>query len=139
MICVIWRRPLDESQETWEISHDFLVPMLDSILARWSISLWRRSRPSVLLDRRSPPGYICHSDCANFRRDPILELAAEGWQLQRTPDALIANIQGLPPVQSIQAMQRVHLPIHIKASAIDGSTSMFRAVNLTTLTCSYLR
>jgi hypothetical protein len=39
-------RPLDSKQETWEISHDFLVPLLDSILARNSNSLWRRVRPS---------------------------------------------------------------------------------------------
>jgi hypothetical protein len=38
-------RPLDSNQETWEISHDFLVPLLDSILARSSVSLWRHVRP----------------------------------------------------------------------------------------------
>lgn len=38
-------RPLDDQQETWEISHDFLVPLLDSIIARRSVSLWRRVRP----------------------------------------------------------------------------------------------
>src|SRR5205807_2693816 len=26
-------RPLDQSQEIWEISHDFLVPLLDSVVA----------------------------------------------------------------------------------------------------------
>jgi len=38
-------RPLDARQENWEISHDFLVPLLDSIIAHSSISLWRRVRP----------------------------------------------------------------------------------------------
>lgn len=38
-------RPLDAQQETWEISHDFLVPLLDSIIAHRSVSLWRRVRP----------------------------------------------------------------------------------------------
>lgn len=40
-------RPLDEQQETWEIAHDFLVPLLDSILARRRVPLWRRFRPWV--------------------------------------------------------------------------------------------
>jgi hypothetical protein len=38
-------RSIDSEQQTWEISHDFLVPLIDSIIARWFISLWRRSRP----------------------------------------------------------------------------------------------
>jgi hypothetical protein len=38
-------RPLGENQQTWEIAHDFLVPLLDSIVARWTVSIWRRSRP----------------------------------------------------------------------------------------------
>lgn len=38
-------RPLDDQQETWEISHDFLVPLLDSIIARRVISRWRQVRP----------------------------------------------------------------------------------------------
>jgi len=40
-------RPLDQDKKTWEISHDFLAPLLDAILARWSVSLWRRVRPAV--------------------------------------------------------------------------------------------
>jgi hypothetical protein len=38
-------RPIDEREETWEIAHDFLVPLLDSILTRRQISFWRRLRP----------------------------------------------------------------------------------------------
>ncbi len=39
-------RPLDATHETWEVSHDFLVPLLDSIVARWTASVfWRRARP----------------------------------------------------------------------------------------------
>jgi hypothetical protein len=37
-------RPLDSTQQLWEISHDFLVPLLDSTIARWSVSLWQRIR-----------------------------------------------------------------------------------------------
>ena len=37
-------RPLDLDQQWWEISHDFLVPLLDSVVGRWRVSLWRRSR-----------------------------------------------------------------------------------------------
>jgi conflict system STAND superfamily ATPase len=37
-------RPLDPAQERWEISHDFLVPLLDSIVARWRVSFWKRFR-----------------------------------------------------------------------------------------------
>jgi hypothetical protein len=38
-------RPLDPPQQTWEISHDFLVPLLDSIISRRSVSVLRRVRP----------------------------------------------------------------------------------------------
>jgi hypothetical protein len=38
-------RPIDSRQQTWEISHDFLVPLLDSIVSRKSVSAWRLSRP----------------------------------------------------------------------------------------------
>lgn len=38
-------RPLDQQQEVWEISHDFLVPLLDSTVARGTVSFWRRFRP----------------------------------------------------------------------------------------------
>jgi hypothetical protein len=38
-------RPLDSREEVWEISHDFLVPLLDSVVARWRVSMWRKARP----------------------------------------------------------------------------------------------
>jgi len=38
-------RPLDQQQDTWEISHDFLVPLLEVIVARKTSTLWRRFRP----------------------------------------------------------------------------------------------
>ncbi|MFL6312808.1 MAG: hypothetical protein ACJ71W_11975 [Terriglobales bacterium] len=40
-------RAIDEEEETWEISHDFLVPLLDSVLAHRRISFIRRLRPWV--------------------------------------------------------------------------------------------
>jgi len=40
-------RALDAEQQTWEISHDFLVPLLDSIVSRWTASVWHRVRPWV--------------------------------------------------------------------------------------------
>ena len=43
--CIV--RPLDPEQRTWEISHDFLVPLLDSIFTRWSASFLRTMRPWV--------------------------------------------------------------------------------------------
>ena len=40
-------RPLDANEETWEISHDFLVPLLESLLARWTFSVGHRVRPWI--------------------------------------------------------------------------------------------
>jgi len=40
-------RPIDEQENTWEVAHDFLVPLLDSILARRRTSFLRRFRPWV--------------------------------------------------------------------------------------------
>jgi Leucine-rich repeat (LRR) protein len=41
-------RPLDAEQQVWEISHDFLVPLLDSIIARWKPPKSRRRREWLL-------------------------------------------------------------------------------------------
>src|SRR5712664_1706130 len=76
-------RPLDPEQETWEISHDFLVPLLDAILVRWSISLWRRMRPAVPWIAASmmivPLGVLSRT------QDPVNRLTELGWTIQR-PD-----------------------------------------------------
>jgi hypothetical protein len=37
--------PLDPDCRVWEISHDFLVPIVDSILASWRVSLWSKIQP----------------------------------------------------------------------------------------------
>jgi Leucine-rich repeat (LRR) protein len=43
---------LDSDCRVWEISHDFLVPIIDSILAGWTTSTWSKIRPWL------PLGYL---------------------------------------------------------------------------------
>jgi hypothetical protein len=68
-------RPLDPAYSVWEMSHDFLGPMIDSMVAQWRICLWRKLRPwasiSVLL-LVSLAGYWIYPD-------PIADLNKHGW------------------------------------------------------------
>ena len=70
-------RPLDEEQKTWEISHDFLVPLLDSIVARWRVSLWRKTRPWLPWVVAACMVVTVVADM-NWRKDAILELTEMG-------------------------------------------------------------
>jgi hypothetical protein len=73
-------RPLDPEQRVWEISHDFLVPMIDSMLAQWRSSLWKSLRqwlPAVAV------GVLLAFVFAAPRLlpDPITDLSARGWTI----------------------------------------------------------
>jgi hypothetical protein len=71
-------RPLDEEQETWEISHDFLVPLLDAIAARRISTLWRRVRPWMPWAAAATLGIVAVvSPLA--KQDPRSMLSSQGW------------------------------------------------------------
>ena len=73
-------RPLDEEQETWEISHDFLVPLLDAIVARRISSVWRRARPWMPWAAVAILGIVAViSPLA--KQDPRGMLSSLGWKV----------------------------------------------------------
>ena len=98
-------RPIDEEQKTWEISHDFLVPLLDSIVARWRVSLWRKTRPWL-------PWVVAACMVVtvvagmNWRKDAIPELTEMGWTVQRTDKGFYLEFAGLPPFRRGTAWTR---------------------------------
>src|SRR5271157_57499 len=127
-------RPLDEAQQTWEISHDFLVPLLDSIVGRWRMPFWRRLR-SWLPWIAATAMVLVVVVAANWRRDPILELEDLGWKVHKTDKALELEFDGLPPRESLRALQRTSQPLHVKINKVDNITSIsgWSVKNLTRL------
>jgi Leucine-rich repeat (LRR) protein len=126
-------RPLDADQQTWEISHDFLVPLLDSIAARWSVSMWRKSRPwlpwigaAVMV--------VAAVGMSNWRKDPIAELTELGWTTTKTDKGYsLSSYSGVANKESVAALQRLHGTLNIRfAGAIDDGVD-WNLPNLTTL------
>jgi len=131
-------RPLDADQQVWEISHDFLVPLLDSILARWRISLWRRLR-SWLPWFAATAMIVAVIVVTSWRRDPILELEDLGWKVHKTDKALELELDGPPPRQSVKALQRISQPLSValtNVSSISGISEWTTVKSLTTLDLS---
>jgi len=112
-------RPLDADQQTWEISHDFLVPLLDSILARWKVSLWRSFRtwlPWIAAALMAATVLVA----TNWKTNPITELARLGWAVQRKDKHLSLEFVGSPPQKSFAILQRLDMPLEIKLRELDS-------------------
>jgi hypothetical protein len=127
-------RPLDAGQQTWEISHDFLVPLLDSITARWKMSLWQRLRawsPWVAAMSLA----IVAIAASRWQPDPILELTRLGWHVHDTDKALELQFEGVPPKDSLKVLQRTSKPLLVTLNKLDTSISEWRVLkNLSSLT-----
>ena len=131
-------RPLDADQQVWEISHDFLVPLLDSIVARWRVSLWRRLR-SWLPWIAATSMVVAVMVAANWRRDPILDLDDLGWNVHKTDQALELEFDGAPPRASLKALQRISRPLQVKLNNLDGISTISEWAVLENLTALDLR
>jgi Leucine-rich repeat (LRR) protein len=97
-------RPLDREQETWEISHDFLVPLIDSIVARGTISLWRSFRPWLPWFTTAMMGIAAVASSIITGGNPTVMLAKEGWLLSE--DRGVLRLQRRSPVTDV-AMSRL--------------------------------
>jgi hypothetical protein len=99
-------RPLDEQQETWEISHDFLVPLLDAIVARRTTSLWRRFRPWMPWTAAAALGTAAIVTPL-MRQEPLVALSNQGWTISGGGNRplLIARHDGIPPPESISSLR----------------------------------
>lgn len=116
-------RALDANQQTWEISHDFLVPLLDSIVARWTISLWRKSRP-WLPWIGAVTMFVGTVGASNLRPNPIAELTELRWQLAKKDKGYELTFKhGVPPKASLAALRHIHGNLEIYLTAMDDSIS----------------
>jgi hypothetical protein len=148
-------RPLNADYTLWEISHDFLVPMIDSILAQWRVSIWRRIRPWI------PLAYVAALLLAlfvapRFFSDPVRELNNLGWETRgvnpANPDdadyvkdhvAHVFTFDSIPPRESVRALKRVREPFAVDLIRIDAFDSARfadwgRLANLRWLTLSHI-
>lgn len=123
---------LDPDCTMWEISHDFLVPMIDSMLAQWRISLWRKLRPWL------PLGYLAVLLGALFLAprlipDPFAELNRLHWQMRpvdaNTPDdaeyakhgiEYVFKFNSIPPRESVRDLVRIRSLFAIELSGISA-------------------
>jgi Leucine-rich repeat (LRR) protein len=113
-------RPLDANQQTWEVSHDFLVPLLDSIIAHWSVSLWSRFRSWLpwLVTAILALAIVAVS---NWRKTPLEELVDLRWTVHGNNDGVrVFEFHGIPPRKSIKLLQQIGTPVHVKLSGISG-------------------
>jgi Leucine-rich repeat (LRR) protein len=119
--------PLDASQETWEISHDFLVPLLDSIVAGWRVSFLRRVRfwspwlATVFL-------LLTVVVMSNQKRDPVAELRILEWRVHPSPEGLNLEFDGAPPRQSLKALERTSVRLNVKLGDLSDSVSDWRVL-----------
>src|SRR5271157_5150989 len=116
-------RSLDKNEQTWEISHDFLVPLLDSIVSRWRMPFRRRLR-AWLPWIAATAMVLVVVVAANWRRDPILQLEDLGWKVHKTDKALELEFEGLPPRESLRVLQRTSQPLHVKINGVNNITSI---------------
>jgi hypothetical protein len=123
---------LDPEYTMWEISHDFLVPMINSMLAQWRVSLWRKMRPWL------PLGYVAVLLIALFVvprliPDPISELNKVHWQtrlvdannpkdakLAKNGDKYLLTFNSVPPPESLRFLKRIPGPFAVKLTGIQS-------------------
>ena len=122
-------RPLDSEYTVWEISHDFLVPMIDSVLGQWSASFWRKTRPwlplacIVALISLLLAGHWSYPN-------PIGDLNNQGWLTQRVLDpkdkllkSYRLSFQSIPPPESARDLKHMPVPFSLALRNISAFDS----------------
>jgi hypothetical protein len=131
-------RPLDAKQELWEISHDFLVPLLDSIVARWRVTFWKRIRSWLPWIAAVSMGLVIVF-ISSLRQgpDPIVQLTKLGWTVTSTDRGLSLSVRGIPPKGSLETFQRIPDALFVELDTIDPIISEWSVLkNLTELNIS---
>jgi len=106
-------RPLNEEQETWEISHDFLVSLLDAIVARRTVSLWRRVRPWLPWAAAGIVGVVALVIPRLTKPDPTVELRKQGWTISETKEGLDFKRDTAIPPESIAILRTLPPPFEL--------------------------
>jgi Leucine-rich repeat (LRR) protein len=111
-------RPLDSESTVWEIAHDFLAPLLDSIFARWRVGFWRRARPWV-------PWFVAGTALiftavfstlqSSPNVDPLVALRLEGWKISNEGGAGWGTIDleknKEPTTEECRHIRRINGPV----------------------------
>jgi predicted Ser/Thr protein kinase len=129
-------RPLDEQEETWEISHDFLVPLLDSIVARRT--LWRRLRPWAPWVAVACLALAAVVAPLLTKNDPRAELRKQGWTISDDKGVLLLtplNRKAPIPPQSISILRTLPLPysLDLERTEVADVSALRDLKGLTTL------
>jgi hypothetical protein len=126
-------RALDARENTWEISHDFLVPLLDALVARRTLSWWRRIRPWLPWMGAAMIA-LTVAGTAFLRRDPRTAALAQGWNVRIEEGAV--SLRRETPIPSPHELRRLPSPLRIDLSGPEiTDLSPLRALkNLTVLT-----
>ena len=127
-------RPLDEQQETWEISHDFLVPLLDSIVARRTVSWWRSFRPWLPWTAAAVMGIAAVAVPLMTRQDPRVELTRQGWTVSENLGVLNLYNDNIPP-ESVPVLRSLP-PFVLTLSDVRDISALRELKNLTELNLS---
>jgi len=130
-------RPLDRDQETWEISHDFLVPLLDSIVARRTVSVWRQVRPWLpwLATAMLAIGIVTIHVLT--QADPRVALRAQGWSIgERGGELVVERSTPIPP-ESVPILRSHRFSLILSGLADMPDASVLRELRkMTSLTLS---
>jgi Leucine-rich repeat (LRR) protein len=105
-------RPVDADQQTWEISHDFLVPLLDSIVIRWTTSFRRRLRPWLPWIAASVLA-VASLVGAKWEKSSVRQLEDLGWHARTNDNILELQFEGIPPKESTGILQHIRCEFHI--------------------------
>jgi hypothetical protein len=129
-------RPLNDECTYWQISHDFLVPLIDTILAPLKERIWKRVRPWLPL--ACAAAMVCIFLLGRtLYLDPIGELSRLGWKIesQRDPgtqhldsytltyqcrfptgsvyDSTLTVSNSIPPPESARLLSRISVPFTV--------------------------
>jgi hypothetical protein len=131
-------RPLDQLQETWEISHDFLVPLLDSIVARRTVSWWRRFRPWLPWAATAVVGIAAVSIPLMTNQNPLAVLSTQGWVVGEN---LQIRRVGPIPSESMSLLRRLPAPFSLilRGTNVTDISDLPELMNLTQLDVSSTR
>jgi Leucine-rich repeat (LRR) protein len=116
-------RPLDQQQETWEISHDFLVPLLDSIVARRMASWWLSFRPWLPWTAAGVMGIAALVVPLMTHQDPTVELRRQGWTVSESDGVLLLRNTNIPP-KSVPILRGLNSSFGLDLRTYDRNVSL---------------
>jgi hypothetical protein len=130
-------RPVDREQETWEISHDFLVPLLDSIVARRTVSSWRRFRPWLPWGATAIMGIALVAIPLMTREDPTVTLRKQGWRVSEDEGVLVVERNGPVPPDSVSTLRGRPFKLVLSSGTVTDLSILRELKGMTSLDLSY--